>query len=91
MAKRGLPARFYEKINKSGPIPEGVRLEGNCWLWTGAPDGYGYGRLEVNGKSVQAHRFSWTFHGNETPVGAKVSHRCGNKLCVQPKHLRVWQ
>lgn len=33
---------------------------GGCWLWSGArPIKSGYGTLQVGGRTVLAHRFSW--------------------------------
>ena len=71
--------RFWKRVNRKDP--------GGCWLWTGKPDARGQGRLWVLGKSQPAHRFSWELHHDDKATGRLVLQRCGNSLCVMPKHL----
>ena len=75
--------RFWEKVNKDGPLHP--RLGTRCWVWTGCSGSSGYGQIEIGGKMVYAHRFSY---GLANPVDAQVDHICRNKLCVNPSHLR---
>lgn len=70
--------RFWAKVDKSG----------SCWLWADAPNDDGYGRLKVNGRHVLAHRFSWDLHGLRDISGVGLDHKCHNRLCVNPAHLR---
>ena len=59
-----------------------------CWLWLGAEHGSnGYGKIKVDGKSMQAHRYSWLFHNGPIPDGICVCHRCDIPTCVNPTHL----
>src|SRR6266511_811984 len=53
-----LPARFWKKVNKNGPVPP-LRPElGPCWLHEGAPDkATGYIRCEINRLRDYVHRF----------------------------------
>lgn len=56
-----------------------------CWTWNGAVASSGYGAMKVDGRTVNAHRFSAERHG--ISLQAVVRHSCDNKLCVNPLHL----
>jgi hypothetical protein len=73
-----LMARFMARIapNDSG-----------CWMWTGAPDRHGYGRIKIGGKSTIASRASYMILVGQIPAGMCVCHRCDTPLCVNPAHL----
>lgn len=71
--------RFWSKTNKAH----------DCWNWTGAPNNDGYGRLKVHGRNILAHRFSWEMHGLGKLGAAQLDHRCLNRMCVNPEHLRI--
>lgn len=63
-----------------------------CWLWTGnVSEGYScmYGTLYVNGRTIRAHRVSYTLYKGEIPSGMIVMHRCDTPLCVNPDHLSI--
>ena len=75
----GAQKRFWAKVNRGRPD--------DCWLWTAARGGNGYGLFRI-GRIVQpAHRFSWEIHNGPIPEGLFVLHRCDNPLCVNPAHL----
>ena len=72
-------SRFWSKVDV---------VENQCWLWTGKINKEGgYGRLLVNGKYMQAHRYSWTIHNGDIPSGINVLHNCDITTCVNPSHL----
>lgn len=80
---RGRPStpaaeRFWSKVQKTD----------YCWNWLDAPTDDGYGRLNVGGRKVLAHRFSWELHGRGPINGKGLDHRCTNRICVNPDHLR---
>jgi hypothetical protein len=73
--------RFWDKVDKSG----------GCWKWTAARSSSGYGTFSIGSKGrfqVYAHRFAFEIGGGEIPECYELHHVCGNKLCVNPAHLK---
>lgn len=69
--------RFWDKVKKGD----------HCWSWTGAATTKGYGRININGRLVLAHRLSWEMENGPVPDGLWVLHSCDNPPCVRPSHL----
>ena len=66
-----------------------VDRSGECWIWTGAKVGNGYGKVYFGGKTCRAHRISWELtHGPIAP-NLVVLHLCDNPPCVRPDHLTL--
>jgi len=98
-----LPARFWKKVNKNGPVPP-LRPElGPCWLHEGAPDkATGYVRCEINRVRDYVHRFVYRALVEPIPEGKEIDHRCHNadpscpsdasclhRRCANPDHLEA--
>lgn len=71
--------RFLSKIEKTD----------KCWIWKGYIEKSGYGRLSINDNPWWAHRCSFYIYNGYIPEnGMVVDHKCRNRKCVNPKHLR---
>lgn len=77
--------RFWEKVDRKGPD--------ECWEWMARKCPLGYGRLWVVDRVRLAHHVSCMLHGIPIPGYPKsdhcIDHKCGNRGCVNPAHLRV--
>lgn len=70
-----------------------------CWIWLGSSSGgnstgEGYGGFSDKGfrrYCARAHVWAWCCIGNNEPPprGSELDHKCCNRKCVNPKHLRV--
>ena len=62
---------------------------GECWLWTGAVDKDGYGRLWMNDgrRSAAAYIVAYELTFGSVPAGLMLDHLCRNRRCVNPTHL----
>jgi len=76
-----LAERFWSKVEKRGP--------NECWLWTAALNPDGYGLINVGGRSDRAHRVAWKLAHGSIPKGKCVVHKCGNRACVNLRHLAL--
>ena len=67
--------------------------ENECWLWTGplGPGDFGQLIFRLGGrrKALVAHRFAYALaHPDQgIPDAVQVKHRCGEKLCMNTRHL----
>lgn len=60
-----------------------------CLPWPFAGNGNGYGQVRVDGVAQYPHRVMCRLaHGEPTPEKPQAAHSCGNRWCVNPKHLR---
>ena len=67
--------------------------ETDCWIWRGQISNSGYGRTMIrddNGtKMISAQKASYLQFLAEVPDGYLVKQSCGNRLCINPKHLEL--
>jgi hypothetical protein len=68
-----LPTRTWKLIDQSG----------ECWLWLGHIDQFGYGKRKRRG----AHRTIYEELVGPVADGFELDHLCRVKSCVNPEHL----
>lgn len=64
-----------------------VDTSGECWLFLGALDKYGYGRFMSNGRRFRAHRWLYERLVGPVPPGLVLDHLCRVTRCVRPAHV----
>lgn len=87
---RPLADRFWEKVDRDGPVPPHRPELGPCWIWTaGVGISNGYGRINRGGDigPEYTHRISWELNVGPIPDGMHVLHKCDVRRCVRPDHL----
>lgn len=77
--------KFFAKVSKE---------ESGCWSFSGTKSENGYSLFSVYNKNAgkgarrYAHRVSALIHGLELVPGMVLDHKCRNRYCVNPEHLR---
>ena len=91
---------FWEKFERSLQ-KHSIKGGGGCILWSGSCDRHGYGRKTVTWcttgklKVELAHIVAYMLHKKLTELPRTndagdlmdISHRCHEKLCINPDHL----
>lgn len=67
-------------------IPFTVKMT-PCQEYDGLRSREGYGRVQLGGAQVWAHRLAYAMGHGIDPAGKVVRHICNNPPCVNPDHL----
>lgn len=60
-----------------------------CWLWTASTCAGGYGRVYLRNAVWQVHKMVYEIFVGPVPEGYVLHHRCKNKRCCNPAHLKL--
>lgn len=74
-----LEKRFWHRVEKSD----------GCWTWLGGNGGSPYGRFQIDGVRLFAHRLSYMLNVGSIDSDLVINHVCLNKRCVNPSHLEA--
>lgn len=72
-------SRFWANVERKGPD--------ECWLWKGAPDADGYGRMMFRYVTFKSHRLAYRIQYGEDPGEMLVCHTCDTPACCNGVHL----
>jgi hypothetical protein len=64
-------------------------LHNGCYLWQGAKDKDGYGRIKIAGKVKGIHQISFEMYNHKIPDGLEIDHICKQRNCWNPEHLQI--
>ncbi|MEU7340569.1 HNH endonuclease signature motif containing protein [Streptomyces sp. NPDC007074] len=81
--------RFAKFVNTAGPVPLIRDVQGPCHQWGGSLDDDGYARFWLNGGNRRAYHYAYTAAHGPIPDAHDVDHKCRNRACVNPAHLRA--
>jgi hypothetical protein len=84
--RRPVEERFWEKVDKNGPIPTHRPELGPCWVWIGSCDTGGYGLIRIGRKVEKAHRYAYMRDHGPLEHGIQVLHHCDNTACCRTAH-----
>lgn len=101
--KLGLCGMHYQRLKKTGSteidnprytdteesFAARTAKDGDCIVWTGLQNPFGYGVIHRDGKKIPAHRYAWERVNGPIPGGMVIDHMCWNRACVNVEHMRL--
>ena len=83
-----IPIQVKEGLTFTEGMDRARRGDDECWPWQGVMY-EGYGKVNVNGRQVFAHRHAYIEANGPIDEGLQIDHICRNPACVNPRHLRA--
>lgn len=81
-----------ERSGKGRPKPLLYKVtETGCWENVShSVDKDGYGKIQINGKSLRIHRLVYCLENKVSLLETEIiRHKCDNPLCFNPEHLEI--
>lgn len=66
---------------------ERPKTKAGCWEWDGTIKDNGYGQYIQDNKYWYAHVYAYQLCNGPLDEDKQVHHKCGNRKCVNPRHL----
>lgn len=90
--RRPIFDRIVDRVTNMPLTKTGKYDYTQCWNWEGVTNNAGYGMIKIGHSNINmatAHRAMHIEHNKAINYGDKVEvlHKCGNRKCVNPKHL----
>ena len=92
----GCSACVNEPLTQAQVTPHVERFMGfvekqpsGCWFRYSRARNSGYTSIQVDGKRIGAHRFSFAAFNGDVPAGMEIDHKCRDRGCVNPEHLEL--
>jgi len=61
----------------------------DCWKWKGTISSVGYAKFFDKGITKDGHRFSYEYFVGPIQKGFHIHHKCENRWCTNPEHLKL--
>lgn len=98
---RGLCNLHYQRLRRYGDVTtyrwwrsaidriiDRILVGDGCWVWPGAKNSQGYGRIGAGGRTwAYTHRVVYEALVGPIPDGLDLDHLCRNPSCCNPAHL----
>jgi len=83
-----MPTGIYDRPGTEERLSQQLVTEGDCLIFTGDKKSL-YGRIRIDGRQTKAHRAAYMLSGKVLAKHKRLHHRCENKRCCNPEHLRL--
>ncbi|MGH9208639.1 MAG: hypothetical protein ACRD1G_19160 [Acidimicrobiales bacterium] len=95
LPKPTVEERFWQHVDRHGPLPSAHAEIGCCWiadLALAGPPGHGYPILKIARRSVKAHRYALSLAiDGDIPAGLSANHTCDNHRCVRNDSIGTYE